>query len=281
MPTPTKFHYVFTIRELARVFGGMARVAQAPQYKVIMDCRNLKDVKDPKLFLIGMWRHECQRTFVDKLMSNPDKKIFEDLLDKVSREKFKDNFGFEDEELLTQYQFADFMREDVFNDDGELEEEAPFVYEACPNNDYIKKIVVAKLEVYNDKNPSKKMALVIFDDALAHLLRLTRTINAEAGSAMLVGVGGSGKQSLTRLASSICRHFMFQISLTKSYGMQALFDDVKLLYERAGPKGGSVCFLMTDAEVKTESFLEAINSMLATGEIPGLLGKEDKDLIPV
>ena len=38
---------------------------------------------------------------------------------------------------------------------------------------------------------------------------------------------------------------------------------------------------MTDAEVKSEAFLEAINSMLATGEIPGLLGKEDKDLIPV
>ena len=35
LPTPTKFHYVFTIRELARVFGGMARVAQAHQYKVI------------------------------------------------------------------------------------------------------------------------------------------------------------------------------------------------------------------------------------------------------
>jgi len=70
MPTPTKFHYVFTIRELARVFGGMARVAQASQYKVIQDCKNLKDVKDPKLFLIGLWRHECQRTFVDKLINN-------------------------------------------------------------------------------------------------------------------------------------------------------------------------------------------------------------------
>ena len=74
---------------------------------------------------------------------------------------------------------------------------------------------------------------------------------------------------------------MFQISLTKSYGMQSLFDDIKVLYEKAGPQGGSVCFLMTDAEVKSELFLEAINSMLATGEIPGLLGKEDKDIIPV
>jgi len=63
--------------------------------------------------------------------------------------------------------------------------------------------------------------------------------------------------------------------------LSSLFDDVRVLYEKAGPQGGSVCFLLTDAEVKQESFLEAINSMLATGEIPGLLGKEDKDLIPV
>lgn len=107
-----------------------------------MECKSLKDVKDPKLFLIGLWRHECQRTFVDKLMSNPDKKTFEDILDKVTKEKFKDSFGFEDSELLTQYQFADFMREDVMNEDGELELEAPFVYEACQSNEYIKKITV-------------------------------------------------------------------------------------------------------------------------------------------
>ena len=38
---------------------------------------------------------------------------------------------------------------------------------------------------------------------------------------------------------------------------------------------------MTDAEIKNESFLEAINSMLATGEIPGLIGKDDKELFSV
>ena len=281
LPTPTKFHYVFTIRELARVFGGMARVAQAHQYKVIQNCSKLKDVKDSKLFLIGLWRHECQRTFVDKLMFNQDKKVFEDILNRVTKDKFQEVTNYEESELLTQFQFADFMREDILNEDGELMEEAPFVYEACPSNEHIKKITNEKLAVYNEKNPAKKMALVIFDDALSHLLRITRTINAPSGSAMLVGVGGSGKTSLTRLAASICKHNMFQISLTKSYGLQSLFDDIKVLYDLAGPKGESVCFLMTDAEVKAESFLEAINSMLATGEIPGLLGKEDKDLIPV
>lgn len=69
LPTPTKFHYNFTIRELARVFGGIARVAQAHQYKVIANREKLKDKPDTRLFMVGLWRHEAQRTFVDKLIT--------------------------------------------------------------------------------------------------------------------------------------------------------------------------------------------------------------------
>lgn len=66
--------------------------------------------------------------------------------------------------------------------------------------------------------------------------------------------------------------------MTKSYGESQLKEDIKNLYECAGPKGQSVAFVMTDAEIKYESFLEAINSMLSTGEIPGLIPKEDRDV---
>ena len=76
---------------------------------------------------------------------------------------------------------------------GSVISEAPFVYEACPSIDKIKKRVNVRLNEYNEKYPAKHMPLVIFDDALFHLLRLTRTVNAPAGNALLVGVGGSGK----------------------------------------------------------------------------------------
>jgi dynein heavy chain len=81
------------------------------------------------------------------------------------------------------------------------------------------------------------MNLVIFDDALFHILRVTRVINSPSGNVLLVGVGGSGKQSLTKLSSFICKQNFFQISLTKTYNENNLKDDIKELYRFAGPLG--------------------------------------------
>jgi dynein heavy chain len=103
------------------------------------------------------------------------------------------------------------------------------------------------------------MPLVLFDDALGHLVRISRVIQMKRSSALLVGVGGSGKQSLTRLAANIGRHHTTQIVLTKTYNENNLKEDIKFLFDIAGHKGQAISFILTDAEVKNENFLEYIN----------------------
>ena len=68
----------------------------------------------------------------------------------------------------------------------------------------------------------KKLELVLFNDALKHLLKIIRIIRQPRSSALLVGVGGSGKQSLTRLASFIQRMQYKQIELVKNYAEKDL-----------------------------------------------------------
>lgn len=63
---------------------------------------------------------------------------------------------------------------------------------------------------------------VLFEDAVSHVCRINRILESPRGNALLVGVGGSGKQSLSRLAAFISSLDVFQITLRKGYGVPDL-----------------------------------------------------------
>lgn len=107
--------------------------------------------------------------------------------------------------------------------------------------------------------------------------RISRILEGPRGNALLIGVGGSGKQSLARLAAFISQLDVSQIQLKKGYSVTDLKTDLAVIYQKAGVKGISCMFLMTDAQVPDEQFLVLINDMLASGEIADLFTEEEKE----
>lgn len=126
---------------------------------------------------------------------------------------------------------------------------------------------------------SNKMNLVLFDDAIEHILRISRVLKQPRGHIMLIGVGGSGKQSLIRL-SAFMRSIEYRaIELTKGFNIDSFKEFMKELMKKSGIELMGISFVMTDTQIIDEAFIENLNNLLNTGEIPNLWLPEDKDEI--
>jgi dynein heavy chain len=225
--------------------------------------RQVDKVDAPEKF-VRLWRHECMRIFHDRLISVEDKAVFVKKLDSLVTEKFG---AFAEHANTNPILFGDFrnaMRE------GEVQ-----LYEDVFTFEAIKPVFEEVLEEYNTKR--KPMNLVFFEDALEHLCRIHRVIRLNQGNALLVGVGGSGKQSLTKLCAFTAGCEVFEITLARGYDELMFREDLKKLYQMLGAENKKVVFLFTDAHVVDEGFLELINNMLTSGMVPALYADDEKD----
>ena len=77
----------------------------------------------------------------------------------------------------------------------------------------------------------------------------------------------------------MCGQSCHTIELRKGYSAADFREDLKALYLIAGGEGQHLTFLFTDAQVVTEALLEDIDSMLNSGEVPGLFPTDELDQI--
>lgn len=252
--TPAKFHYIFNLRDLSRVYEGLCRAT--PEKFPTVDS------------VIRLWRNEIIRVFIDRMSDLQDKTFVNSLLEEKINRTFP---GSKEYALRNPMLFGDF---------GDFEPDSEFerlhIYEDF-GSDYSRARSLVEGIMDEINTPVKKIDLVMFEMALEHLLRIVRVISIPRGHCLLVGVGGSGKMSLTKLGASICQMGVFEIVLSRSYGEDAFREDLKRLYHRVGVQQEKVVFLFLDGNVKEEGFLELINNMLASGMVPALFPEEEKE----
>lgn len=86
----------------------------------------------------------------------------------------------------------------------------------------------------------------------------------------MVFLGGSGRQSLCRVAAYISEYTTFQVEVKKNYKTSEFKEDLKTLYNATGLDSKETCFLFNDTQVSEENFLEILSNMLSSGEVANL-----------
>jgi dynein heavy chain len=252
LPSATKLVYNWDMRELSAVFQGLTLAD--PSHKAY----------EHPVTLVRLWSHECERVFADRLLSPPEQKRFAEMLVGMQKKYFTD-VDFEEAAV----------KPNIFTTFADAK--APGVYLGAESFPALKKVLEAKLVEHNESRAMMELAL--FEQAMEHVCRIARILGNPRGNAMLIGVGGSGKQSLARLAGFICNCELRQLSVTSSYGVDDLREAFKEMYKLAGVKVTPLLLLMTDSQIVDERFLVLINDFLSSGWVPDLFPADELDAV--
>ncbi|XP_030626002.1 dynein heavy chain 3, axonemal [Chanos chanos] len=262
LPTPSRSHYIFNLRDFSRVIRG------------VLLCPHTHLQENDKL--IRLWIHEVYRVFYDRLIDEADREMFFNIIRERTSGFFKQSMdkllghlspsGKVSDETVRSLFFGDYAKPDS-SDAG--------VYDEITDMHWLTDLMERYLDEFNNISKSP-MSLVMFRFAIEHVSRICRVLKQDGGHLLLVGIGGSGRQSTTKLGTFINQYELFQIELTKNYGVCDWRDDLKRVMLKAGVDGKKTVFLLSDGQIKDEAFVEDINMLLNTGDVPNVFAADER-----
>jgi dynein heavy chain 1 len=235
--------YIYSPRELSRWVRAMYE-AMAPTEAMTMD------------ELVRLWAHEALRLFHDRLITPEEKQWCSNLVDEVASKHFP---GVDVETCLQRPLLYSSWLKKTYQSTGSAE---------------LKEFVSARLKTFYEE--ALDVPLVVFDDVLEHVLRIDNVLRHPMGHMLLVGESGVGKTVLSRFVAWMNGLSVFQIKANNRYTTVDFDEDLKTLFKRVCIDGEKICFIFDESNVLSSAFLERMNALLASGEVPGLFEGDER-----
>lgn len=204
---------------------------------------------------VRIWAHEATRLFADRLVELEERQACIECIDEIARKWFA-GVDF-DTALARPMFFTKWLSKDTKQ----------------ISRDDLKDFVSARLRVFYEEELD--VPLVVFDEVLEHVLRIDRVLRQPMGHLVLAGDSGAGKTVLSKFVSWMNGLNIFQIKAHSRYGLDDFNEDLRNVMRRVGVDGEKVCFIFDESNVLSSGFIEAINALLASGEVPGLFEGEE------
>ncbi|XP_031243962.1 dynein heavy chain 3, axonemal [Mastomys coucha] len=261
LPTPSKSHYVFNLRDFSRVIQGV----------LLCPYTHLQDLEK----FIRLWIHEVYRVFYDRLIDNDDRQTFFNLVKETTSNCFKQTMEKVLIHLSPTGKITDDNIRSLFFGDFLKPESDQKIYDEIIDLRGLTVVMEYYLEEFNSISKAP-MSLVMFKFAIEHISRICRVLKQNKGHLLLVGIGGSGRQSATKLSTFMNSYELYQIEITKNYTNSDWREDLKKIMLQSGVATKSTVFLFSDNQIKDESFVEDINMLLNTGDVPNIFPADEK-----
>ena len=85
----------------------------------------------------------------------------------------------------------------------------------------------------------------------------------------MCGRSGVGRRNAVSIVSALHHAKLITLKMGKNYGLKQFKQEVKNAMQIAGVENEQVFFLLEDHNLIDHNFLDMVNSLLSSGEIPG------------
>eukprot|EP00941_MAST-03F_sp_MAST-3F-sp1_P002471 g2471.t1 len=248
--SPSNFYYNWSNREIANVFKGMCM----SEHKYFGDEEKL----------VRLWVHETDRAYGDRFTTKEDYWTFKNMVAVSAKKRFP-QIGFgtifsrEETQPLCFFHYANGM------DD--------YGYDQVSTWDVMRERIKVGV-IRHNKTSRPTLDLVLFRTAMEYVIRVSRILTQRQGHAFLIGLGGSGKASVARLAASINEIPLTELVTEKV----ADFKDILKEIFRQGRNKKHV-ILVNEEYMQSGEILEILADLVNTGDIPNLFPRDEKDAI--